>query len=38
MPLVYPKKTEMPCADPTDRRTNWDEVALGYTVERAVEE
>jgi len=38
VPLVYPKKTEMPCADPTDRRTNWDEVALGYTVERAVEE
>lgn len=38
MPLVYPKKTEMPCADPTDRRTSWDEVALGYTVERAVEE
>ncbi len=38
MPIIYPKKTEMPCGDPAVRRTNWDEVALGYTVERAIEE
>ena len=38
MPIVYPTKTAMPCADPIERRSSWDEVALGYTVERAVAE
>ena len=36
MPIIYPHKTEMPCADPAERRSVWDEVALGYTVERAL--
>ncbi len=38
MPIIYPKKTDMPCADPAERRSTWDEVPLGYTVERAVVE
>ena len=38
MPIVYPHKTEMPCRDPEDRRRSWDEVAEGYTVERAIAE
>lgn len=38
MPIVYPKKTEMPSADPVERRSNWNEVPLGYTLERAVVE
>ncbi len=38
MPIVYTKKTEMPCGDPAVRRTNWDEVALGYSEERAIAE
>ena len=38
MPIVYPKKIEMPCADPQERRSSWDEVALGYTVEQAIVE
>ena len=38
MPIVYPHKTEMPCRDPEERRRDWDEVAEGYTVERAVAE
>ncbi|MGZ4333185.1 MAG: NADPH-dependent glutamate synthase [Gaiellaceae bacterium] len=38
MPIVYPKKVEMPCLDPEERRSSWDEVATGYTVERAVAE
>jgi glutamate synthase (NADPH/NADH) small chain len=38
MPIVYPTKTEMPCRDAMERRSSWDEVALGYTVERAVAE
>ena len=38
MPIVYPRKTAMPCLDPEERRQNWDEVAEGYTVERAVAE
>ncbi len=38
MPIVYPTKTEMPTADPVERRSAWDEVALGYTVERAMAE
>jgi glutamate synthase (NADPH/NADH) small chain len=36
MPIVYPRKIEMPCADPEERRHSWNEVALGYTVEQAV--
>lgn len=28
----------MPCLDPAVRRTTWDEVALGYTAERALAE
>jgi glutamate synthase (NADPH) small chain len=38
MPIVYPHKTEMPCRDPLERRHTWDEVAEGYTVERAIAE
>jgi glutamate synthase (NADPH) small chain len=38
MPIVYPHKTEMPCRDPLERRHSWDEVAEGYTVERAIAE
>jgi glutamate synthase (NADPH) small chain len=38
MPIVYPHKTEMPCRDPVERRRSWDEVAEGYTVERAIAE
>ncbi|HEY6055141.1 MAG TPA: NADPH-dependent glutamate synthase [Gaiellaceae bacterium] len=38
MPIVYPTKTEMPAADPVERRETWDEVALGYTMERALAE
>jgi glutamate synthase (NADPH/NADH) small chain len=38
MPIVYPHKTEMPCRDPEERRRTWDEVAEGYTVERAIAE
>ena len=38
MPIVYPHKTAMPCADPEERRRSWDEVAEGYTVERAIAE
>lgn len=38
MPIVYPHKTEMPCRDPEQRRHSWDEVAEGYTVERAIAE
>jgi glutamate synthase (NADPH/NADH) small chain len=36
--LVYPTKTEMPALDPVERRSLWDEVAVGYTVERALAE
>ena len=36
MPMIYPHKIEMPTADPKERRSSWDEVALGYTVEQAV--
>ena len=32
------KKTPMPVADPTVRNKNFDEVALGYTAEQAIEE
>ncbi len=38
MPIIYPTKVEMPCRDPRERGTNWNEVALGYTVEQAVVE
>jgi glutamate synthase (NADPH) small chain len=38
MPIVYPHKTEMPCRDPLERRRSWDEVAAGYTEERAIAE
>ena len=38
MPIVYPHKTEMPCRDPEERSRSWDEVAEGYTVERAIAE
>ncbi len=38
MPIVYPHKTEMPCRDPEERSRSWDEVAEGYTTERAIAE
>jgi glutamate synthase (NADPH/NADH) small chain len=38
MPMIHPRKVEMPCRDPVARRRSWDEVALGYTVEQAVVE
>lgn len=38
MPIVHPTKTEMPALDPLERRALWDEVAVGYTVERALAE
>jgi glutamate synthase (NADPH/NADH) small chain len=36
--LVHPTKTAMPALDPVERRHRWDEVAVGYTVERALAE
>jgi len=38
MPILYPTKTPMPALDPVERRALWDEVAVGYTVERALAE
>jgi glutamate synthase (NADPH/NADH) small chain len=38
MPIVYPHKTAMPCRDAQERSRSWDEVAEGYTVERAIAE
>ena len=38
MPIVYPHKTAMPCRDAEERRHSWDEVAEGYTMERAIAE
>jgi glutamate synthase (NADPH/NADH) small chain len=38
MPILYPTKTTMPQLDPIERRALWDEVAVGYTVERALAE
>jgi glutamate synthase (NADPH/NADH) small chain len=38
LPIVYPTKTEMPCRDPQERRSGWDEVALGYSIEQALAE
>ena len=32
------KKNEMPVQDPSVRRRNFEEVALGYTPEQAVDE
>jgi len=36
--VVHPTKTAMPTLDPVERRAVWDEVATGYTVERALAE
>jgi glutamate synthase (NADPH) small chain len=38
MPILYPTKTPMPTLDEIERRSLWDEVAVGYTVERALAE
>ena len=38
MPNLSPKKNSMPSQDPKLRARNFDEVALGYTAEMAVEE
>ena len=38
MPNMRPDKVEMPVQDPNVRNRNFDEVALGYTEEMAVEE
>ena len=38
MPNMQIKKTEMPAQEPKIRARNWDEVALGYTAEDAVNE
>lgn len=38
MPIVYAHKTAMRCQDPEVRRRNWDEVAEGYSAERAIAE
>ncbi len=38
MPNMDPKKHEMPVQEPNVRNRNFDEVALGYTYEIAVEE
>ena len=38
MPNMRPDKVEMPVQDPNVRNKNFDEVALGYTEEMAVEE
>ncbi|HJB39918.1 MAG TPA: NADPH-dependent glutamate synthase [Candidatus Ruthenibacterium avium] len=38
MPNMDPKKCPMPVQDPEVRNKNFDEVALGYTYEMAVEE
>ena len=38
MPNMSPVKCPMPVQDPLIRRNNFDEVALGYTYEMAVEE
>lgn len=32
------KKNEMPCQDPAVRATNFNEVALGYSIENAIDE
>ena len=38
MPNMSLKKVDMPIQDPIERRSNFDEVALGYTKEQAMEE
>ncbi|MDF9823728.1 glutamate synthase (NADPH/NADH) small chain [Breznakia sp. PF5-3] len=38
MPNMNPKKVSMPVQDPQVRNHNFDEVALGYTPEQAMEE
>lgn len=38
MPNMSLKKNPMPAQEPSARRRNFDEVALGYTVEQAVDE
>lgn len=38
MPNMTPKKNEMPTQDPKVRSTNFDEVALGYSEETALDE
>lgn len=38
MPNMAPKKVEMPVQDPNVRNKNFEEVALGYTKEMAMEE
>ena len=38
MPNMSLKKTKMPHQDPSKRVTNFNEVALGYTEEQAVNE
>jgi glutamate synthase (NADPH/NADH) small chain len=35
---IIPRKTPIPEQDPQARRTNYDEVSLGYTAEQAVQE
>ncbi len=38
MPNMSLKKIPMPCQDPNVRNKNFEEVALGYTAEMAVNE
>ncbi len=38
MPNMNPKKNPMPTQDPAVRRRNFDEVALGYTEQMAIDE
>lgn len=38
MPNMSPKKNEMPLQSPEERRKNFNEVALGYTEEQAIDE
>ncbi len=38
MPNMNPKAVPMPFQDPIERRNNYEEVALGYSLEEAVEE
>ena len=38
MPNMSPQKNEMPVQDPNVRNKNFDEVALGYTKEQAIDE
>ena len=38
MPNMSPNKVSMPIQDPNVRINNFDEVALGYTKEMAIEE